>query len=84
MAATVQKVSKYGFISAPYFPVFRLKTGKYEPQTTPYLDTSHAENNKANMLNAKCEVSRMFYLTGSRRSKHVVIPTLLLMFAFRF
>ena len=40
------KVFKYGVISGPYFPVFGLKfspnTGKYGPETTPYLDTFHA------------------------------------------
>ena len=39
---TAWKVSKYGVISGPYFPVFGLKTGKYGPETTPYLDTFHA------------------------------------------
>ena len=34
-----QKVSKYGVISGPYFPVFGLNTGKYGPEITPYLDT---------------------------------------------
>ena len=43
------KVSKYGVISGPYFPVFRLNTeiysvfspnsGKEEPEITPYFDT---------------------------------------------
>ena len=32
---TVWKVSKYGVISGPYFPVFR-------SEITPYLDTFHA------------------------------------------
>ena len=36
------KVSKYGFISGPYFPVFNPNTGKYGPEMTPYLDTFHA------------------------------------------
>ena len=31
---TAWKVSKYGVISGPYFPVFR-------PEITPYLDTFH-------------------------------------------
>ena len=35
-------MSKYGVISGPYFPVFRLNTGKYGPEITPYLDTFHA------------------------------------------
>ena len=35
-------VSKYGDISGPYFPVFSLNTGKYGPETIPYLDTFHA------------------------------------------
>ena len=33
------KVSKYGVISGPYFPVFSPNTGKYGPEITPYLDT---------------------------------------------
>ena len=36
---TAWKVSKCGFISGPYFPVFSRNTGKYGPQITPYLDT---------------------------------------------
>ena len=32
---------KYGVISGPYFLVFGLKTGKYRPEKTPYLDTFH-------------------------------------------
>ena len=35
-------MSKYGVISAPYFPVFGLNTEKYGPKITPYLDTFHA------------------------------------------
>ena len=38
---TAWKVSKYGVISGPYFLVFGLKTGKYRPEKTPYLDTFH-------------------------------------------
>ena len=33
------KVSIYGVISGPYFPVFGLNTGKHRPEITPYLDT---------------------------------------------
>ena len=40
--ATMWKMSKYGAISGPYFPVFGLNTGKYGPDVTPYLDTFHA------------------------------------------
>ena len=51
---TASKVSKYGVISGPYFPVFGLNTersnlsvfspntGKYGPEINPYLDTFHA------------------------------------------
>ena len=38
---TASKVSKYGAISGPYFPVFGLNKGKYEPEITSYLDTFH-------------------------------------------
>ena len=41
-SVTARKVSKYGVISGPYFPVFRLNTGKYGPEITPYLATFHA------------------------------------------
>ena len=52
---TTYKVSKYGVISGPYFPVFGLNTeryvfssntGKYGPEITPYLDTFHAVHAK--------------------------------------
>ena len=36
------KKSKYGIFSGPHFPVFRLSTGKYGPEKTPYLDSFHA------------------------------------------
>ena len=39
---TAWKVSKYGVISGPYFPVFGLNTGKYGPEITLCLDTFHA------------------------------------------
>ena len=39
---TAWKVSKYGVISGPYFPVFSPNTGKYGPEKTPYLDAFHA------------------------------------------
>ena len=39
---TACKVSKYGVISGPYFRAFKLNTGKYRPEITPYLDTFHA------------------------------------------
>ena len=41
-SVTARKVSKYGVISGPHFPVFRLNTGKYGPEITPYLGTFHA------------------------------------------
>ena len=38
---TARKVSKYRVISGPYFPAFRLNTGKYGPEIAPYLDIFH-------------------------------------------
>ena len=38
----VHCVSKNGILSGPWFPAFALNTGKYRPETTPYLDTFHA------------------------------------------
>ena len=35
------KESKYVVFSRPYFPVFRLNTGKYGPERIPCLDTFH-------------------------------------------
>ena len=40
--STASRVSKYGVISGPYFPVYSPNTGKYGPEITPYLDTFHA------------------------------------------
>ena len=42
MTCTAWKVSKYGVISRPYFPVLGLNTGKYGPEITLYLDILHA------------------------------------------
>ena len=39
---TTWKVSKYGVISGPYFPVFSPNTWKYWAEITPHLDTLHA------------------------------------------
>ena len=39
---TAWKVSKYGVISGPYFPVFSPNMGKCRPEITPYLDAFHA------------------------------------------
>ena len=36
------KVSKYGVVSGPYFPVFSPNIGNYGPEITPYFDTFHA------------------------------------------
>ena len=41
-ASTVWKVSKYGVISGPYFPVFSPNTRKYGPEIAPYFDTFRA------------------------------------------
>ena len=37
-------MSKYGFFSGPYFPVFSPNTGKYGSEKTQYLDTFHRVN----------------------------------------
>ena len=34
------KISKYGVISGPYFPVFSPNLGKFGAEKPPYLDTS--------------------------------------------
>ena len=40
-SGTAWKVSKYGVISGPCFPVFSPNTGKYRPEINTYLDTFH-------------------------------------------
>ena len=50
---TAWKVSKYGVISSPYFPVFSVNTGKYGPDITAYLKTFQAVNNTNNIKNIK-------------------------------
>ena len=42
---TARKMSKYGFFSGTYFPVFGLNTGKYGPGKTLYLDAFYAVKN---------------------------------------
>ena len=44
------KVSKYGVISGPYFPVFSSNTGKYGPEITLYLDNFHAMSRSPIMI----------------------------------
>ena len=39
---TAWKVSKYGFLSGPYFPVFSSNAAKYGPEKTPHLDIFQA------------------------------------------
>ena len=46
-------MSKYRVFSGPYFPVFSPNTGKYGPEKTPYLDTFHAKNWKAQFFVVK-------------------------------
>ena len=38
---TAWKVSKYGVLFGPYFPLFSPDTGKYGPEKTRYFDTFH-------------------------------------------
>ena len=35
-------MTKYGVTSGPCFPILSPNTGKYGPEISPYLDTSHA------------------------------------------
>ena len=44
------KVSKYGVVSGLYFPTFGLKTGKYGPEITQYLDTFYAVQTTAEQI----------------------------------
>ena len=56
---TAWKVSKYGVVSGPYFPVFGLDTGKYGPEVTPYLDTFHAVKGAVKSLYFKEETKNV-------------------------
>ena len=42
IAEFLLKVSKYGVIYGPFFPVFGRNAAKYGPEITPYWDTFHA------------------------------------------
>ena len=57
---SVWKVSKYGFFSGPYFPVFELNTRKYGPEKTPYLDTFHAVSATVKLKGLNIYISRHF------------------------
>ena len=52
-------MSKYGFISGPYFPVFGLDTGKYGPEVTPYLDNFQAVKGAVKSLYFKEETNNV-------------------------
>ena len=58
MMATAWKVSKYGIVSGPYFPIFGLNTGKYRPEITRYFDTFHTvATSHTNMIEQMSEAS---------------------------
>ena len=56
---TAWKVSKYGVISGPYFPVFSPNSGQYGREITPYLDTFHAVTWNTLRLNSL----RVYFIT---------------------
>ena len=58
----MRKMSKYGVISGPHFPVFGLNTGKYGPEITPYLDTFHAVKLYLRSLNPVFSVAQTISL----------------------
>ena len=73
---TAWKVSKYGFFSGPYFPVFGLNAeiysksvnlrihpnrGKYGPEKTPYLDTFHTVKRDINLFHKGCKFISLMY-----------------------
>ena len=47
IAEFLLKVSKYGVIYGPFFPVFGRNTAKYGPEITPYWDTSRSDSFQA-------------------------------------
>ena len=48
---------KHEVTSGAYFPIFRLNTGKYEPEITPYLDIFRAVQSIFLMFEARCSQS---------------------------
>ena len=50
---TAWKVSKYGVISDPYFPVLSPNTRKYGSEITPYLDTFHADYSNTELFQVR-------------------------------
>ena len=66
---TAWKLSKYEVISGPYFPVFGLNTGKYRPETTPYLDTFHAVDLKSIYFN-RCFLTICFISLTKQKYIH--------------
>ena len=70
---------KYGVISGPYFPAFRLNmeryylsvfnpnAGKYGPEITPYLDTFHAVNISSNQAMLKYNMRNTFLQKSCRK-----------------
>ena len=63
--STAWKVPKCGVISGPYFSVFGLNTGKYGPETTPYLDTFHAMDPSQNLSSVYVEWSCAVRITNT-------------------
>ena len=57
---TARRVSTYGVISGPYFPVFSPNTGKYGPEITSYLDKFHAVEITVGFIQANCIYSVNF------------------------
>ena len=83
LACTAWKVSIYGVISGPYFPVFELNTylsvfspntGKYGPEMTPYLNTFYV------LMNAwqgpKCTFEHSAFNFTPIKFYHVFLVTL--------
>ena len=74
--STIWKVSKYGAISGPYFPVFALNTEKYGPEITPYLATFLAVQNiwKSEKLNISRKSFWNLYVLLETVFSDVLIP----------
>ena len=67
-SSTAQKMSKYGVISGPYFPVFRLNTEKYGPEITHsvfgYFSRSAPVLEKYRKFERMCAYNCSFFKKG--------------------
>ena len=75
MVNALRKVLKYGVIYCPYFPVFSPKTGKYGPEITPHLGTSHSDGVFDYMIQPSCGSPTPFVSLSKRSDSDTLYQT---------